>query len=392
MVAGALAEAGDCRVPGIAEEVSLDGQVIQEICNERPRRVYSECTQIEFREYDVPAPAPGGIVAAVTQTNVCGSEVHMWKGEFGNRGVMPGHEMSGRIQALGAGVRADWAGVEVKEGDRIAPVYFTVCNRCANCTTGNHAACTGRVMGARHPDQPPHFTATFATHYFVKPDQHFYRVPDNVPDSVASSANCAMSQVFWSLDRARLAYGETLLVLGAGGLGLHAMAIAKARGARVIAIDGVDLRLRQARRFGADETSDLREHPDVESRTQRLRELGFGSPDVVLEVAGVPDAFMDAIKMVRNGGRIVEVGNIAARLTVQLPPALITFKSIEITGVATYPPHYLKKSLDFLALHMEKYPYLELSDATFSLSQAAEALDKSERREITRAGLLPTEA
>ena len=66
--------------------------------------------KIEFHEYDVPAPAAGGIVAAVTQTNVCGSEVHMWKGEFGKRGVMPGHEMSGRIEALGAGVRTDWAG------------------------------------------------------------------------------------------------------------------------------------------------------------------------------------------------------------------------------------------------------------------------------------------
>ncbi len=175
--------------------------------------------KIEFHEYDVPAPAAGGLVAAVTQTNVCGSEVHMWKGEFGRRGVMPGHEMSGRIEALGAGVRADWAGVPVKEGDRIAPVYYTVCNRCVNCVSGNHAACTAKVVGARHPDEPPHFTATFATHYVVKPDQHFYRVPDNVPDLVASSANCAMSQVFWSLDRGRLHYGETLVVLGAGGLG-----------------------------------------------------------------------------------------------------------------------------------------------------------------------------
>ena len=92
--------------------------------------------KIEFREYDVPAPAAGGLVAAVTQTNVCGSEVHMWKGEFGRRGVMPGHEMSGRIEALGTGVRADWAGVPVKEGDRIAPVYYTVCNRCTNCVNG----------------------------------------------------------------------------------------------------------------------------------------------------------------------------------------------------------------------------------------------------------------
>jgi D-arabinose 1-dehydrogenase-like Zn-dependent alcohol dehydrogenase len=223
----------------------------------------------------------------------------------------------------------------------------------------------------------------------VKPEQHFYRVPDNVPDLVASSANCAMSQVFWSLDRARLKFGENLVVLGAGGLGLHAMAIAKARGARVIAIDGVDLRLREARRFGADETIDMRDYADAEARDKRVRELCAGGADVVLEVAGVAEAFSEAVRMVRVGGRVIEVGNISSGLTVQLPPSVITFKSLEIIGVATYPPHYLKKSLDFLAANIDRLPYGGMCDATFPLSRAAEALDKSERREVTRAGLLP---
>lgn len=350
-----------------------------------------EAHKIEFHEYEVPEPATGGVIAEVTQTNVCGSEVHMWKGEFGRRGIMPGHEMSGRIVALGKGVAVDTAGEAVKVGDRIAPVYYAVCNKCVNCVAGNQAACIAKTFGVRHPDEAPHFTGTFATHYFVRPEQHFYRVPENVPDLIASSANCAMSQVYWSLDRARLSYGETLLVLGAGGLGLHAMAIAKERGARVIAIDGVGLRLDQAKRFGADEVVDMRKHADLESRDKRVRELCAGWPDVVLEVAGVPDAFMEAMRMVRNGGRLIEVGNISPGLTVTIAPSLVTFKSLEIIGVSTYPPHYLKKSLDFLATHIKQYPYAELCDATFPLMHAAEALDKSERREITRAGLLPQE-
>ncbi|HEY6395301.1 MAG TPA: zinc-binding dehydrogenase [Candidatus Binataceae bacterium] len=345
--------------------------------------------KIEFHEYDVPPPPPGGAIASVTQTNVCGSEVHMWKGEFGRSGIMPGHEMSGRIHSLGAGVRTDSAGAPVKEGDRIAPVYYGVCYRCANCVNGNHAACTAKTFGVRHPDQEPHFTSTFATHYVIRPDQYFCRVPDNVPDNVASCANCAMSQVYWSLDRARLAYGETVAVLGAGGLGLHAMAIAKARGARVIAVDAVGPRLEQARRFGADETVSIRDYPQAEAREKRLRELCQGWPDVVLEVAGIPEAFLEAMKIVRNGGRVIEVGNISPGLTVTIPPSIVTFKSLEIIGVATYPPHYLKKSLDFLEQHIARFPYTELCDATFPLSRAADALDKSERREVTRAGLLP---
>jgi len=345
--------------------------------------------KIEFHEYDVPAPVAGGAIAEVTQTNVCGSEVHMWKGEFGKRGIMPGHEMSGRIHGLGAGVKTDWSGVPVKEGDRIAPVYYTVCNRCANCVAGNQAACINKSLGARHPEVPPHFTATFATHYFIRPDQHFYRVPDNVPDLVAASANCALSQVYWSLDKGHVMHDEKLVVLGAGGLGLHAMALGRARGAYVIAVDAVASRLAQARRFGAHATVDISKFPEFDDRNREIQKLAGGQPDAVLEVAGIPEAFMDAIKMVRNGGRVIEVGNISSGLQIMVPPSLITFKAIEIVGVATYPPHYLKKSLDFLSSHIDAHPYTELCDATFPLSKAAEAMDKSERREITRAGLLP---
>ena len=178
------------------------------------------------------------------------------------------------------------------------------------------------------------------------------------------------------------------MVLGAGGLGLHAMAIAKARGARVVAVDAVASRLKQATRFGADETIDMREYPDFNARHEQIRKLCNGAPDVVLEVAGVPDAFLDALKTVRAGGRVVEVGNISNALQVHVPPSIITLKSLEVIGIATYPPHYLKKSLDFLAAHIDRHPYTEMCDALFPLSKAAEAMDKSERKEVTRAGLL----
>ena len=347
---------------------------------------------IELYQYDVPDPEPEGLIAEVTQTNVCGSEVHMWKGEIGGEGgVMPGHEMSGRILALGDRVTTDWAGVPVAIGDRIAPVSYIVCNRCVNCVAGNSAACLNNVVRHTHPDQPPHFTATFATHYCVQTGQHFYRIPENVPDSIASSANCAMSIVYWALDKGALAYGETLLVMGAGGLGLHATALAKARGARVLMMDGVGRRLDQARQFGADQIIDLRDYPDARSRRKRVRELTGYGPDAVLEVAGAPEAFADALSFARQGGRVLEVGNVLLSPTTQIAPGFMTMKSLQITTAMGYPPHYLKKSLDFLSGNIDRFPYLELCDAAFPLSQAAQALDRSERREVTRAAILPQE-
>jgi D-arabinose 1-dehydrogenase-like Zn-dependent alcohol dehydrogenase len=105
----------------------------------------------------------------------------------------------------------------------------------------------------------------------------------------------------------------------------------------------------------------------------------------------VPQAFNDALRIVSVGGRVVEIGNISPSLTIAIAPSTITFKSIELFGVVMYPPHYLKKSLDFLSAHMDHYPYREMCDATFPLAQAAEALDRSDRREVTRAALLPQE-
>ena len=99
--------------------------------------------------------------------------------------------------------------------------------------------------------------------------------------------------------------------------------------------------------------------------------------------------YEDALRMVGAGSRVVEMGNISPGLTVSIAPSLVTSKAIEIIGAATYPPHYLKKALDFLARHIDQYPYREMCDATFPLAKAAEALDKSDRREVTRAALLP---
>ena len=348
--------------------------------------------EIEFYEYGLPDVEPGAILAQVTRTNVCGSEVHMWRGEFGKRGIMPGHEMVGHVYRLGKGMTTDTAGQPLREGDRIAPVYYRTCGLCVNCREGNAAACVTLGTRARRliPQEPPHFHTTFATHYYIHPGQYVYKVPDNVPDHAASSANCALSEVFFGLDRANLRYDETLLVQGAGGLGLHAMAVAKARGARVIALDGVDLRLRRATAFGADELVDMRAYPTMEARLGRVRELTNGlGPDVVLEVAGVPEAFLEALNLVRNGGRVIEIGNISIGLTVVVPPALITFKSIAVMGVATYNPHYLHKALRFLSAHIDRYPYHELVDAEFPLDHAAEAMEKSDRKEITRAALIP---
>ncbi|CAB3392892.1 Zinc-binding alcohol dehydrogenase [Kyrpidia spormannii] len=344
-----------------------------------------------FEEYEVPSPGPGAVLMEITRTNICGSELHIWKGLHPTKksGVM-GHEAIGRIQALGEGVKTDYAGAPVQVGDRIVAAYYLTCRKCRPCREGQFHLCENAYsFWSKEADEYPHFHGSFATHYYIHPDQYFYKVPDNVPDVAAASANCALSQVYFGLDKAGLRYGETLVIQGAGGLGLNACALAKEMGARVIVIDALESRLALARDFGADYTIGLNKVDSVEKRARAVQELTDGSgADVGLEVSGVPAAFHEGIHLVRAGGRYVSIGNISPGELTDFDPGLMTRKSIQIIPVIRYNPWYLYRSLKFLSNNINKYPFAEMLDAEFTLDQVGEALDRSAKRQVTRASIV----
>lgn len=346
---------------------------------------------IVYREYEVPSPEPGALVARVVRSNVCGSEIHIFRGHHPalKSGIL-GHELLGQVLELGAGVSTDFAGQPLKPGDRVACTYFRICRRCRACRNGQPQLCENcYTHWVKHPDEEPHFHGSFATHYYINPDQWVYKVPDSVPDAAAASANCALSQVLYGIDRAGLRAGETLLVQGAGGLGLNAVAVAKERGARVIVVEGVGSRLEQARRFGADHLLDMQLLDTPEKRLQAALDLtdGFG-PDVVIELTGVPAALSEGVRLVRPGGRYVSIGNIIPGQTAPFDPGYLTRRGITMFGVIRYEPHYLLQALRFLERNLERFPFHQLLDAEFSLDDIGEALRKSERREVTRASIL----
>lgn len=359
---------------------------------ERGRLVYLAAPQeLEYQEYDLPEPEPGGILARVLRANVCGSELHIWKGLHPTvKRCVLGHEMVGRVHRLGAGVETDFAGAPLAVGDRIVATYFLCCRKCRACRKGDFNLCENAYrFWMRAPQDAPHFHGTFATHYCIHPDQYVYKVPDGVPDAIASFANCALSQIYYGLDQAALTAGETVVVQGAGGLGLAAVAVAKERGARVIAIDGVGHRLEAAEAFGADEIVDLREHPTAEARVAEvLRLTGEWGADVGLELTGVPAAFAEGISLVRPGGRYVSIGNISPGQTTPFDPGYLTRRQVRIIPVIRYQPWYLLKTLQLLAATLDRYPWHLLVDADFAFEAVGEALERSERREVRRASIV----
>jgi threonine dehydrogenase-like Zn-dependent dehydrogenase len=351
----------------------------------------AEPMRIELREHALPAVDPGGILARVRRANVCGSDLHIWRGHHPQlkRGVL-GHEMLGEVAELGLGVTTDFAGTPLAAGDRVVSTYFLCCRRCPPCGRGDFNLCqNGYRYFAAPPEQHPHFHGAFATHYYIHPDQYVYRVPDDVPDRIAAGVNCALSQVVYALDRGGVVTGQTLLVQGAGGLGLYATAVARERGVRTIVLESVPARLELARRFGADVVIDLAEFDSVESRLATVRdETGGEGADVALEVTGVPAAFSEGPFLVRPGGKYVVVGNISPGRTAPFDPGALVRRQVEIIPVIRYQPWYLARALEFLRATRERYPYDELFDDSFGLDDVDRALRESSERAITRATLV----
>src|SRR3972149_424103 len=215
----------------------------------------------EMREYPVPDPEPDAIVVRVTSAGICGSDLHVWRG--GNRGALRGAgprplgpQTTRRVHKLAATVTTDSQGQPLKEGDRIVYPYFFPCRRCYQCLRGEFAACPTKYPPPPVSDNPPYFTGASAEYFYMKTGAFVFKVPDELPDEMLTPVNCALSPVIFSLRKARLQMGGTVVIQGAGGLGVNATAVARDMGAgRIIVIDGVPERLKLAKGCGAGEVS-----------------------------------------------------------------------------------------------------------------------------------------
>src|SRR3972149_6125830 len=198
---------------------------------------------------------------------VGGSDLHIWRGEMagytGRRTI--GHEGTGVVARLGAGVTSDSLGKPIKEGDRIIYAAVYGWGRGRHCLQGNQNWCSGGGLSAGSAfGEYPYFTGTYADYYYIRPSQAVFKVPDEVPDAALGYVNCAMGTVTEGLMRAGCKEGDYVVVQGAGGLGMNAVAMAKDMGAhRVIVLYRLENRLQLAREFGADETINIDEERET---------------------------------------------------------------------------------------------------------------------------------
>ncbi|GAA1727050.1 zinc-dependent alcohol dehydrogenase family protein [Isoptericola hypogeus] len=253
---------------------------------------------------DVPeavAP-PGGVVVEVHASGLCLSDWHAWAGHDDDIRAfphVPGHELAGVVAAVGAGVER-W-----RPGDRVTAPFVCGCGRCDWCRSGQAQVCP-------HQTQPGFTHAgSFAERVVLHAaDTNLVALPDGVDDATAASLGCRFATAYRAVaGRARVRPGERVVVVGAGGVGLSAVMVAAALGARVVAVDRHEGAIAAARRAGAEHTVLAGDGVDVPAVVQQLT----GGAHVGVDAVGSEGTCADAVLSLRRRGRHVQVG--------LLPPA-----------------------------------------------------------------------
>ncbi len=249
---------------------------------------------VELVDVADPIPRPGEVIVAVTAAGVCGTDHHLVAGELGvAEGTIPGHEIAGRVVALGAGVTG-WA-----EGDEVVSYGQVVCGECAACRSGHENRCTRAVgIGMARPGGFADYVALAARGLVAR--------PAGVDPAVAAIATDAIATPYHALRAiGALEAGETVAVIGAGGLGLHAVGLARLLGAaRIVAVDPSAEARTRAEAAGADDAFDPSAH---DQPARALREL-TGGVDAAFEFVGRASSVELGLGALRPGGRLVVVG------------------------------------------------------------------------------------
>ncbi|MFD5947250.1 zinc-dependent alcohol dehydrogenase family protein [Streptomyces collinus] len=287
----------------------------------------------EVREVADPEPAEHGVVVRVEATGLCRSDWHGWQGHDPDIALphVPGHELAGVVEAVGARVTG-W-----RPGDRVTVPFICACGTCPSCAAGDHQVCERQTQ--------PGFThwGSFAQYVALDhADVNLVALPGELTFATAASLGCRFATAYRAVvQQGRVAAGGWVAVHGCGGVGLSAVMIAAASGARVVAVDVSARALELARAFGAAKCLDATAVPDTAAA---VRELTGGGAHLSLDALGSPGTCAASVNGLRRRGRHVQVGLLPSPAgTTPVPMARVIALELELLGshgmaAHSYPP------------------------------------------------------
>ena len=332
--------------------------------------VFEKAGSIRLHEVTRPEPGPGQALIKVTLTTICGTDIHILKGEYPVKaGLIVGHEPVGVVEALGAGVTG------VKVGDRVIAGAITPCGQCRACLSGSHSQCSHggngyEAIGGWRFGNTIHGCQA---EYVLVPDAqaNLAQIPDGLTDEDVLMCPDIMSTGFSAAERGNVRIGDAVVVFAQGPIGLCATAGARLSGASlVIAVDSVPKRLEFAKRMGADVTINFKEE-DVVATVKRLT---GGGADVAIEALGQQQSFESALRCLRPGGTLSSLGVYSSNLTIPLDAFAAGLGDLSIkTTLCPGGKERMRRLLSVVA--SKRFPFRELVTHTFKLAEIEAAYD-----------------
>jgi 6-hydroxycyclohex-1-ene-1-carbonyl-CoA dehydrogenase len=314
---------------------------------------------LEIKNVPKPEIGPDEILVKVAACGVCHTDLHYIDHGVRTAKEPPlilGHEPSGTVAEVGSAVKR-W-----REGDRVVLPAVLSCGHCRFCRTGRENICESMVMFGNMVD------GAYAE-YVAAPAKDVFSLPDELPlEESCIIADAISTPYFAVVQRGNVKAGDTVLVLGCGGVGMSAVQIAVAVGASVIAVDIVPRKLEMAKKFGAAEVINAKE---TENLSKAIKKMTGGGVDVAFEIIGNPDTQRQAFDSLRKGGRLVVVGYTNKELP--LNAGKIMFFEMEVIGSLGCRPVDYPKIIEMARLGLIKVS--ELVTAKMPLERINEAFD-----------------
>lgn len=331
---------------------------------------------IAIESVKIPETSDDDGLLEVEACGLCGSDYEQYLGHLagvmGRTPIVPGHEIVGRIAAVGRRARDRW---RVEEGDRVAIEPVIPCGMCVACLTGFYTRCADdRGYGLYQTlDVRPALWGGYATHLYLHPRSIVHKVSGDIPSSLMTLFNPLSNAIRWTTEIPKLAPGSSVLIQGPGQRGLCAVVAARDAGAEEVFVTGAtgdDHRLELARLLGATGVINSGKNDPVEA----VAEMTSGRMvDVVVDVSGGNDAAFDvATRSVRRGGEIVLAGLNGHRPAVGLISDRVVLNEIRITGALSAGYTAVKRAISLI--ESSRYALEILCTHTFPLGEVERAL------------------